>query len=42
MKKIETTSTVYDLIDLFSDSKAKAAINNALTEDIHINYSSHY
>ena len=31
MRKIEATSNVYDLIDLFSDSKAKAAIKDALT-----------
>lgn len=42
MRKVEATSDVYDLIDLFSDSKAKAAINSALAEDIHINYSSHH
>ena len=42
MRKIEATSNVYDLIDLFSDSKAKAAINSAVAEDIHVNFSSHY
>jgi len=42
MKKIEATSNVYDLIDLFSDSNAKAAINSAVAEDIYINFSSHH
>jgi hypothetical protein len=42
MRKVETTSDVFNLIDLFSDSKAKAAINGALVEDIFVNYSSNY
>lgn len=42
IKKIEATSDTFDLIDFFSDSRAKAAINSALAEDIHINYNSNY
>ena len=42
MRKVETTSNVFDLIDLFSKAEAKVAINGALAEDICLNYGSHY
>lgn len=42
MRKVEATSDVFNLIDLFSDTKAKDAINKSVAGEVHINYSSHY
>jgi hypothetical protein len=42
LRKIEANSNVFDLIDLFSDSTAKAAISRALPDEIYLNYNSNY
>ena len=42
LNKIEASSNIYDLIDLFTDSRAKAAINNAGPDDVILNYNSAY
>jgi hypothetical protein len=38
LRKVTESSQIFSLLDLFSCSKAKAAINKAPIEDICINY----